>query len=341
MTKCKLEYIWLDGYQPTQSLRSKTKVVDDFSGKVEDAPVWCFDGSSTEQAPGGSSDCLLKPVFCVPDPGRMGTGFLIMCEVLDHEGNPHKSNGRATIEDDDNDFWFGFEQEYTIWNPEINKPIGFPAEGYPGPQGPYYCSVGHGKAVGREIVEEHLELCLEAGLNVEGINAEVMMGQWEFQVFAKGAKEAGDQIWIARYLLERVAERYEMSINWHCKPVQGDWNGSGMHANFSNTALRNSGSKEVYDAICQAFEPRISHHIDVYGADNDQRLTGLHETQSIDMFSYGVSDRGASIRIPIATVENGWKGWLEDRRPASNADPYMVASAIITTVKNANASAGV
>lgn len=341
MTKCKLEYIWLDGYQPTQSLRSKTKVVDDFSGKVEDAPVWCFDGSSTEQAPGGSSDCLLKPVYCVPDPGRLGTGFLIMCEVLDHEGNPHKSNGRATIEDDDNDFWFGFEQEYTIWNPEINKPIGFPAEGYPGPQGPYYCSVGHGKAVGREIVEEHLELCLEAGLNVEGINAEVMMGQWEFQIFAKGAKEAGDQIWIARYLLERVAERYEMAINWHCKPVHGDWNGSGMHANFSNTLLRTCGSKDVYDAVCQAFEPRISHHIDVYGADNDQRLTGLHETQSIDMFSYGVSDRGASIRIPIATVENGWKGWLEDRRPASNADPYMVASAIITTVKNANVSAGV
>ena len=130
MTKCKLEYIWLDGYQPTQSLRSKTKVVEDFSGKVEDAPVWCFDGSSTEQAPGGSSDCLLKPVYCVPDPGRLGAGFLIMCEVLDHEGNPHKSNGRATIEDDDNDFWFGFEQEYTIWNPEINKPIGFPAENY-------------------------------------------------------------------------------------------------------------------------------------------------------------------------------------------------------------------
>ena len=140
--------------------------------------------------------------------------------------------------------------------------------------------------------------------------------------------------------MERVAEKYGMSINWEPKPVKGDWNGSGMHANFSNTVLRTCGSKEVYDSICQAFEPRIKSHIDVYGADNDQRLTGLHETQSIDMFSYGVSDRGASIRIPIATVENGWKGWLEDRRPASNADPYMVASAIITTVKGANVTAG-
>ena len=194
--------------------------------------------------------------------------------------------------------------------------------------------------MGRDIVEEHLELCLEAGLNVEGINAEVMMGQWEYQIFAKGAKQAGDEIWVSRYLMERVAEKYGMSINWAPKPVKGDWNGSGMHANFSNSVLRTCGSKEVYDSICQAFEPRIKSHIDVYGADNDQRLTGLHETQSIDMFSYGVSDRGASIRIPIATVENGWKGWLEDRRPASNADPYMVASAIITTVKGANVTAG-
>ena len=261
-----------------------------------------------------------------------------MCEVLNPDGTPHESNGRATIDDDDNDFWFGFEQEYTIWDPETNLPIGFPAEGYPGPQGPYYCSVGAGKAVGREIVEEHLELCLEAGLNVEGINAEVMMGQWEYQIFAKGAAEAGDQIWVARYLLERTAEKYGMCINWHPKPVKGDWNGSGMHANFSNTLLRTAGSKEVFEAVCQAFEPRIKEHIDVYGADNDQRLTGLHETQSIDKFSYGVSDRGASIRIPIFTVEHDWNGYLEDRRPASNADPYKVASVIIETVKSAKTS---
>ncbi len=333
-TKSKLEYIWLDGYQPTQSLRSKTKVVKDFSGKVEDAPMWSFDGSSTEQAPGGSSDCLLKPVAVYPDPGRKN-GWLVMTEVLNPDKTPHRTNGRATIDDDDGDFWFGFEQEYTIWDPDTDKPIGFPKVGYPGPQGPYYCSVGAGKAVGREIVEEHLDLCLEAGLNVEGINAEVMMGQWEYQVFAKGAKQAGDEVWVARYLLERVAERHEMSINWHCKPVKGDWNGSGMHANFSNATLRECGDKSTYESICKAFEPRIKEHIDVYGADNDMRLTGKHETQAIDQYSYGISDRGASIRIPIATVENGWKGWLEDRRPASNADPYMVASAIIATVKGA------
>jgi len=336
-TKSKLEYIWLDGYKPTQSLRSKTKVVEDYSGKLEDAPMWAFDGSSTEQAEGNDSDCLLKPVAVFEDPGRKNA-YLVMAEVLNADGTPHESNGRATIDDDDEDFWFGFEQEYCIWDNEHNLPIGFPGGGYPAPQGQYYCSVGPANAVGREIVEEHLDLCLEAGLTIEGINAEVMMGQWEFQVFAKGAKRAGDETWLARYLLERTAERYGYSINLEPKPITGDWNGSGMHANFSNTLLRTCGSQAVYDQICKAFEPVIAEHIAVYGADNDQRLTGAHETQSIDRFSYGVSDRGASIRIGIATVEAGWKGWLEDRRPSSNAAPYKVAGRIVKTVKAVSAT---
>lgn len=337
MAKAKLEYIWLDGYKPTQSLRGKTKIVDDFSGKLEDCPMWSFDGSSTEQAEGGSSDCLLKPVMCVPDPGRLGNGYLVMTEVLNADGSAHESNGRATIDDDDDDFWFGFEQEYFLWDPETNLPLGFPPGGYPPPQGPYYCSVGGKNAYGREIVEEHLEMCLEAGLNIEGINGEVAAGQWEFQGFSKGAAKAGDEMWLARYMLERTAEKYGLAINWHPKPLGAtDWNGSGMHANFSNSVLRTAGDKAVYDKICEAFEPRIKEHISVYGHDNDKRLTGLHETQSIDKFSYGVSDRGASIRIPVATVESGWKGWLEDRRPASNADPYKVAAEIVKTVKSAS-----
>ena len=334
MAKSKLEYIWLDGYKPTQSLRSKTRIEKDFSGKLEDCPMWSFDGSSTQQAPGNSSDCLLKPVAIFPDPGRKDA-FLVMTEVLSSDGTPHESNGRATIDDDDADFWFGFEQEYFLWDPETDKPLGFPVNGYPNPQGQYYCSVGAKNAFGRDIVEEHLDLCLDAGINVEGINAEVAAGQWEFQVFSKGAAAAGDQVWVARYLLERTAEKYGIAINWHCKPIKGDWNGSGMHANFSNAVLRECGDQGIYEAICEAFRPVVKEHIEVYGADNDQRLTGDHETQSIDKFSFGVSDRGASIRIPVATVENGWKGWLEDRRPNSAADPYKVAARIIKTVKSA------
>ena len=331
--KAKLEYIWLDGSAPTQGLRSKTQIRDNFGGTLEECPMWSFDGSSTLQADGGDSDCLLKPVAIYPDPDRIN-GYLVMCEVLNADGTPHESNGRATIDDDDDDFWFGFEQEYFLWDPETKLPLGFPRDQTP--QGQFYCSVGGANAFGRDIIEDHLNQCLEAGLNVEGINAEVAAGQWEYQIFAKGARDAGDQIWVSRYLAERNAEKYGLTIDWHPKPLgDTDWNGSGMHANFSNTAMRESGDEAVFTKICEAFGKNIKKHIDVYGADNHMRLTGKHETQSIDEFSYGVSDRGASIRIPIGTIEDGWKGRLEDRRPASNGDPYKIAAVIISTTKSA------
>jgi glutamine synthetase len=259
-----------------------------------------------------------------------------MTEVLNPDGTPHVSNGRATIDDDDNEFWFGFEQEYFIMDRHTQLPLGFPVGGYPAPQGLYYCSVGGRNTHGRELVERHADYCIAAGLNFEGINQEVACGQWEFQLFAKGAKRAGDEIWVARYLLDRLTEDYGYYIEYHPKPLgkEMDWNGSGMHANFSNHTLRTCGSKEIYEKICEAFRPVVDEHIAVYGEYNDLRLTGQHETASIHDFSYGVSDRGASIRIPIITVEKGYKGWLEDRRPASNADPYKVAARIIKTVKS-------
>jgi glutamine synthetase len=325
----KLEYIWLDGHKPEPNLRSKTKIVAEEPSGPGECPEWSFDGSSTEQAEGSSSDCLLKAVRMVPDSGRENA-FLVLCEVLDSTGKVHPSNTRGVFEDD-SDFWFGFEQEYTIM--QGNLPLGFPPGGYPGPQGPYYCSVGSNNCVGREIVEDHLNACLDAGLQVTGINAEVMKGQWEFQLFGKG-KEAADDLYLARYLLHRTAEQYGVVIELHPKPIKGDWNGSGMHTNFSNTDIREKGGEELIKSICEKFRAEHGSHIAVYGSDNEQRLTGLHETQSIDQFSYGVSDRGASIRIPIGTAQNGWKGYLEDRRPASNADPYKIMNRIISTVKS-------
>lgn len=335
MNKSKLEYIWLDGYEPTQNMRSKTKVVNNFSGKLEDCPTWSFDGSSTRQAEGRSSDCVLKPVAIYPDPVR-NNGWLVMTEVMNPDGTPHVSNGRSAIDDDNDDFWFGFEQEYFIMDVATELPLGFPRGGYPKPQGMYYCSVGGLNTHGRELVEEHADICIKAGLNFEGINQEVACGQWEFQLFAKGAKKAGDEIWVARYLLDRLTEKYNYYIEYHPKPLgDTDWNGSGMHANFSNSTLRTCGSKKIYERICEAFRPVVKEHIAVYGAFNNLRLTGKHETASIHDFSYGISDRGASIRIPLHTVSNGWKGYLEDRRPASNGDPYKIAARIIKTVKSA------
>ncbi|NNC89928.1 MAG: glutamine synthetase [Akkermansiaceae bacterium] len=331
MANVKLEYIWLDGYTPEPNLRSKTKIWEydgDGTPEVDALPGWAFDGSSTEQAEGSSSDCLLKPARIVPDPDRINA-YLVMCEVLAADGSTHPSNTRGGWDDDD-DFWFGFEQEYVLSKEKI--PIGFPKGGYPGPQGPYYCAVGNGNVEGRDIVEEHLDLCIEAGLGVTGINAEVMIGQWEYQLFGQGAKRAADDLWLSRYLLVRTAEKYGVTVELHPKPVVGDWNGSGMHTNFSNTFIRNEGGEEGMKKLLDKFAPVHDEHIAVYGSYNDMRLTGIHETQAIDKFSYGVSDRGASIRIPIGTVQNGWKGYLEDRRPASNADPYKVVRRILQTV---------
>ena len=254
---------------------------------------------------------------------------------MNSDGTPHPSNGRSTIDDDDGDFWFGFEQEYFIMDVDTQLPLGFPVGGYPGPQGLYYCSVGGKNTHGRDLVSHHANHCIEAGLGFEGINQEVACGQWEFQIFAKGAKKAGDELWIGRYMLDRLTESYGYYIEYHPKPIKGDWNGSGMHANFSDSTMRDTGGEKIFTKICESFGKNIKKHMEVYGAHNEERLTGLHETQSIDQFSYGVSDRGASIRIPIGTIEDGWKGRLEDRRPASNGDPYKIGSVIISTTKSA------
>ena len=332
MAKFKLEYIWLDGYKPVPNLRGKTLIKEfDSFPTVEDLPFWGFDGSSTEQAEGRSSDCALKPVAVYPDTTRKN-GALVMCEVMmPDKVTPHPSNARATILDDEN-AWFGFEQEYFLY--QDGRPLGFPETGFPDPQGPYYTGVGY-KNVGslaRQIVEEHLDLCLEAGINHEGINAEVAKGQWEFQIFGKGSKKAADEVWMARYLLYRLCEKYSVDVEIHCKPIKGDWNGSGMHANFSTHYMRETGGKDYFEKLMTAFESEKLEHIAVYGPDNHLRLTGKHETQAIDKFSYGLADRGASIRIPHSFVENNYMGYLEDRRPNSQGDPYQIASRILKTI---------
>ena len=334
--KIKLEYIWLDGDQSEPNIRSKTKEIEtDEMPPLEQLPLWSFDGSSTQQATGNNSDCILKPVKAIRDPQR-GKSLLVLCEVLNPDGTSHRSNSRSLIKKELNDEenWFGFEQEYVIL--EKGKPIGFPDEGYPEPQGRYYCGVGGGVVSGRKIAEEHLDVCLAAGLNITGINAEVMLGQWEYQLFGKGAQNASDDLWLSRFILNRIAEIHGVEITIHPKPVKGNWNGSGMHINFSNNEMREEGGKSLIEGICDSFGFYHEEHINVYGSDNDQRLTGLHETQHIGKFSYGVSDRGASIRIPVNVVNNDWKGYLEDRRPSSNADPYKVTRRILETLKLCN-----
>ena len=332
--KVKAEYIWIDGYEPTAGLRSKTKVLDGTVSSVSELPTWGFDGSSTLQADGGDSDCLLKPVWMCPDPIRGGKNILVMNEVCNPDGTPHKSNSRAALVDIAEKFkehkpWFGIEQEYTLMDGK--QPAGWPEEGFPErPQGPYYCSVGAEDVAARSMVEDHLDLCLEAGLEVSGINAEVMLGQWEYQVGPLPALEVGDQLWVARWLLERVGEEYGLRVELHPKPIKGDWNGSGAHINYSTESMRADGGLKVIEEACEKLGQNVDKHIAVYGDANEERLTGDHETCSINEFKYGVSDRGASIRIPMGVANDG-KGYLEDRRVASSCDMYQVVERMIKT----------
>ena len=326
----KLEYLWLDGCSPTQ-IRYKTKVVKDF-GRTDEPPVWGFDGSSTEQADGGSSDCVLNPVRVYPNPLESNSS-IVLCEVFNVDDTPHSTNTRRMLEETLEDLesnideWVGYEQEYTLYDLDTSKPLGWPVPGEPPPQGDYYC----GRNIGEKISREHLNVCIDAGISICGTNAEVMLGQWEYQIGAGGSIHMSDDLWVARWLLERIAEKHEVVVSLHPKPIQGDWNGAGCHTNFSTGEMREDGGDAKIGEAIEKLEPKHQEHIDAYGQDNDQRLTGLHETCDIDTFRWGVSDRGASIRVPWQVHRDG-KGYLEDRRPSSNCDPYLVAQKLIETI---------
>ena len=326
----KAEYIWIDGTEPTPKLRSKTRVLADGA----ELPTWGFDGSSTNQAEGHASDRVLTPVFSCPDPIRGGDNVLVLCEVFNTDGTAHETNTRALLRPIAERFSaqegiFGIEQEYTFFKGE--RPLGFPVGGFPAAQGGYYCGVGADEVFGRDVVELHLDRCIEAGLAICGINAEVMPGQWEFQIGPVDALTVSDHLWVARWLLYRTAEEFDISATLDAKPVKGDWNGAGAHTNFSTKAMR-----EGYDAIITACESlgadqaKVLEHVEQYGFGIQDRLTGLHETAPWDVYSYGVSDRGASVRIPWQ-VEVEKKGYIEDRRPNANVDPYVVTRLLVNT----------
>ncbi|KAI1274081.1 glutamine synthetase [Xylaria sp. FL0933] len=296
------EYIWIDAHGHVRS-KSKTitKTPENGQFKPEDLPVWNFDGSSTDQAPGNNPDVYLRPVAVFPDPMRGIPNILVLSECWNADGTPNKYNHRHECANlmeayAEHKPWFGLEQEYTL-----------------------------------DIVDAHYKACLYANIKISSTNAEVMPARWEFQVGPCEGIEMGDHLWMARFLLHRVAEEFGAKVSVQPKPIPGDWNGAGLHTNFSIKEMREEGGMQHIEAAIKKLEGRHQEHIAVYGECNELRPTGGHKTGAIDKFSFGIANRGASIRIPRECAANGY-GYFEDRRPASNADPYQITGIMMETV---------
>lgn len=344
------EYIWLGG---NNEYRSKTRTIDSSISREElvknnlvnelldpkHYDEWNYDGSSTGQAQGDDSEVMLRPAAVYMDPFRKAPNVLVLCETYKPDGTPLPNNHRKEAlhlfnKDKAAEPWFGIEQEFYIMDnggqymsKESQKSLG---QENAETQGQYYCSVGANNAFGRQVVERAYLASLDAGLNVSGINAEVGPGQWEIQVGPCIGIDAGDQVTMLRYILHRVGELCGVQISFHPKPLKGDWNGSGCHTNYSTKEMREKGGMAVIREAMKKLEKRHSEHMEVYGSDNRERMTGLHETADYDHFSWGVANRGASIRIPRSTERDN-KGYFEDRRPSSNMDPYIVTSKLFET----------
>lgn len=360
--KILLEYIWIDADNNT---RFKTKIVSksqlsDYENLITVLEDWNFDGSSTGQAEGRDSDVLIRPRALYPNPFvSYIESYLVMCDCWNKDGTPHPTNQRVKLVEtysqcSDQEPIFGIEQEYVIFDRFYTPDKGLKiidledgsSAGYStptpykwikhnepgmGPQGPYYCGAGGGVSLGREVSNIHLELCLKAGLDICGTNGEVMASQWEYQIGPLPPVELCDQMWISRYILHRVSEQYECVVSLHPKPYKGNWNGSGAHTNFSTRVMREPGGIEEIKSGCEKLSHTHSAHMEVYGSENEQRMSGVHETSSMDKFTWAISNRGCSVRIPLNVVNNGC-GYLEDRRPGSNADPYLVCEKICSTI---------
>jgi len=333
-SEIRAEYVWIGG--TGNDLRCKTKTILKKPKDVSGYPIWNFDGSSTGQAPGDDSEVMLRPCAVYPDPFRGGENVIVMCDCLKPDMTPIDNNTRVKCNETmekvkDQKPWFGIEQEYTLFEKDGVTPYGWPKGGYPGPQGPYYCGAGAHSAFGRYIADAHYHCCLYAGIQISGINAEVMPGQWEYQVGPCVGINSGDQLWMSRYLMLRVCEAFGLIVSFDPKPIAGDWNGAGCHTNVSTEAMRKKGTGyAVILAAMEKMREKHEQHIAAYGEGNERRLTGAHETASIDQFSFGVANRGCSIRIPRDT-EREKGGYFEDRRPSSNMDPYVVTGMIMDT----------
>ena len=325
------EYIWIGG---NNELRSKTRILSKQYANILQIPLWNYDGSSTGQGTTEESEITLRPVKIYDSPCKYSNyaSYIVLCATYIGNTVALHNNYRDEAEAifskyEEKEAWYGLEQEYFMYDVKTQQPLGYENATK---QGQYYCAVGANNTFGRTLAEEHMIACLDAGIQISGINQEVAPGQWEFQIGPVVGLDACDDLWTARYILEKLAEKYGIYIVYHPKPLLGDWNGSGLHTNFSTKEMRENGGLDVIKACMEKLEKRHAEHISVYGENNDLRLTGHHETSSMSRFSWSVGGRQGSVRIGNDTEREG-KGYFEDRRPAANMNPYLVCPIILET----------
>lgn len=326
-------YIWVDAHG---NPRSKVKILNRPIESVEELSVWNFDGSSTKQAEGKFSDVFLHPKRLYKDPFRSDKSIFVLCECWDSDETPNNYNSRVGLRNCVDNFkslepLVGIEQEYIIFDRTTNLPYGWKGYNEPGSgnQGPYHCGTGGNYAFGRFLADKHFKLCIKAGIHVFGMNGESMPAQWEFQIGTTDPLSAADDLIVARYILSRITEDSEIFVSFHPKPYLGNWSGSGGHINFSTKAMREEGGIKKIEEAMGILKEHHEEALKVYGKNNELRLTGKFETPVIEKFTWGVGDRNASVRIPKSVNANK-KGYFEDRRPASNVDPYKAIKYLLT-----------
>ena len=336
MIRVVAEYIWIGG---KGEFRSKARTLYlNHNYTIKYLPNWNYDGSSTGQATTEKSEIILKPRYICKCPFRSHNSILVMCDCYDINDKPIETNTRYDANNIfnlklNNKPWYGIEQEYFIINKLTNKPFGYPEDGKEN-QGKYYCSIGSDNVFCRNIVEKHYNYCLQAGLLISGVNSEVAPGQWEYQIGPVEGILAADQHNISRYILIKLSEEFDVRIDFNPKPLEGKWNGSGCHVNFSTESTRKGFEEltglDVIHSYIDKLSLKHNEHMNNYGVGNKLRMTGLNETSCFDKFSWGAGSRSSSVRIPTETNKNK-NGYFEDRRPSSNMDPYIVTSLIFKT----------
>jgi glutamine synthetase len=337
-----VEYVWIDGYNKT---RSKTRIIPGIlipekeeNGLSFHIDLWNYDGSSTGQSDTKNSDIILIPRCIFPDPFNTDTVtckyFLCICDTFNLDGTAHSTNNRfkllttmqkigETVLEEQQPL-FGIEQKYFILD-SLNQPYGWETGNikYFTKQGKFYCGVGSDRTFGRVIAMEHMNACIHAGIKIGGMNSAVAPSQFEFQLGFCEPLQMGDHLWMSRYILERVAEKHGLCISYKPKPFGTKWQESSAHTNFSTKAMRSQdGIIAIYNAI-EKLQVKHNEHMTVYSKDN--------ETSDSNTFIYGECDRSSSIHIPVF-VKATKCGYFEDRRPSSNADPYLVCATILDTI---------